>query len=167
MWGSRRRALCLLGALVSGLLSASWTGSAFTTAAASVRTAQTVQTASYRVKLEIGPAVKPEGMGATSGMPAMEEGKAVNHHLGVSIQNKSSGTAVMNVLPAVTITDEKAGTSRRLETLRCVPPNDHGAGPHFGNNLYLPDGKYTVTITVGNETAVFRGVVVKATGSGM
>jgi hypothetical protein len=155
-----------LGLIVILLLTASWSTVAFA-ASTKVSPAQTAQTASYRIKLQFGPVVKPEGMGAMSGMLSMDQGKPVNQHLGIIVQDKRSGAAAMNIFPEVKISDEKSGTSRGLGILRCMPPNDHGAGPHFGNNLYLPDGTYTVTVTVGKETAVFRGVVVKAAGSGM
>lgn len=153
MWGSREKLLFLLSLPIIVLPCVSWSTVEFTAAASSTPIVQTVQTATYRTKLEIGPVVQVMGMG--SGMLSMDQGKPVNHHLTVSIQDKRSGATLMNIIPTIKITDEKSGTSRNLQSLSCTPPNDHGAGPHFGNNLYLPNGKHTVTVTVGSETAMF------------
>lgn len=164
--GARVSWLCA-GFLAGVLFSLSWSASTFAGMAPDSGTRQTVRTATYLVTLEIGAVVRMEGMAAVPGMLSTDQGKPVNRHLAIFVRNRASGAMVMSILPSAKLTDEKSGTSRMLSIVRCTPPIDHGAGPHFGNNLFLPVGKYSFAVTLGNENAVFRSVLVKATGSGM
>ena len=46
----------------------------------------------------------------------------------------------------------------------CLLTNHRASEPHFGDNLYLRDGTYAVSVSVGEEAAVAEGVVVTASG---
>lgn len=118
------------------------------------------QTASYSIKIRTGPKVTM----AMSAMTTSDQGKPVNRHLEVHVFNKSNGAEVKDVVPAVRVTDQATGASRVLTNLMaCRTSNHRGTEPHFGDNVYLPDGRYTITVAVRLETAVFRDVVLKAT----
>ena len=101
-------------------------------------------------------------MGAT--MTAVDQGQPVNHHLEVHIFDKSSGIERKDLTPIVNIADQGPGESRELAVdphpsgeipfvTACLLANHRVTEPHFGDNLYLPDGRYIVTVTVGNEIA--------------
>ncbi len=119
----------------------------------------TAQTASYRIKIRMGPKVT---MAMTS-MTVTDQGNPVNRHLEVHIFNRSTGAEVQTVVPVVRVTNQTTGTSRQLTNLTACRVSRHlETEPHFGDNVYLPDGTYTITVVVGPETAVFRNLVLKA-----
>ena len=144
---------------------------------------QTQTTASYKIELDIGPAAMmltpDQAAGAASGevmvampgmpMPVMnttDQGQPVNHHLEVHISNLATGAMVTTPPPTVTITDSM-GMSRVLSNLMLM--YDVQMGPsdtHFGANVYLPDGTYTVEVMEGAETATFAAVMVSG-GAGL
>ena len=116
---------------------------------------QTIETASYVIRIWTGPEVTLAMEFPIMAM--MDQGQPVNHHLEVHIFDKSSGDEVLEVIPVVEITDQETGISRGLPTVTaCLEGNHREIAPHFGDNLYLPDGKYTVTVEVGDEIASFE-----------
>jgi hypothetical protein len=139
---------------------------------------QTQSTASYNVTLVIGPSetmLMPDAAkGATSGevmaampgmpmgdMPTTDAGHPVNHHLEVHLVNKSNGKVVTDTPPTINITDTKTGVSRAVSPVAAM----YGAtaGPsdwHFGGNVYLADGTYTVAVIIAGEAATFSNVAV-------
>lgn len=115
-------------------------------------TRQSAQTASYRIELLVGPVQMIMG----AGMSMTDQGQPVNHHLEIHIYDKASGAEVIGARPEVRIENVFNGTLREFTDVReCLPPNDHGAGPHYGDNLYLADGEYLITIIIGGESADF------------
>jgi len=133
-------------------------------------------TASYTIVLGIGPVetmlMPDQAPGATSGevmapmpgmpMPTMmmtDHGQPVNHHLEVHIANKATGAVVMDQMPMITITDAM-GTSRALDSMAMYGVMEGVSDWHFGHNVYLPDGTYTISVQVGNEQTVFKGLAV-------
>ena len=138
------------------------------------------ESASYSITLEIGPVVtmltSDQGMrvmGRMTGMTFTDEGQAVNHHLEVHVVDKSSGARVADTIPTVNITDQATGVSRQFAAnvhssgevpylLACMTTNHRESERHFGDNLYLPDGKYTITVGLGNETAVSEDILVSS-----
>ena len=129
----------------------------------------TIQTASYRIKLRTGPELTQEMMlmEAEGAMTAVDRGQRVNHHLEVHIFDRSSGTEVKNLVPTVIITDRATGDSREFAAdlhssgeipyvTACLLTNHRVREPHFGDNLYLPDSECTVTVSVGDEKALFE-----------
>jgi hypothetical protein len=94
----------------------------------------------------------------------MDQGMAANHHLEVQISQAATGSVVMDVTPTIRLTDKLTGTSRDLPQVMgmygaTMDPSDF----HYGQNLFLSDGTYSVTVLVGpSDTAQFRDVVVMA-----
>ena len=138
---------------------------------------QTVSTTSYNVTLVIGPTetmVMPDAAkGATDGeimapmpgmsipeMATMDAGHPVNHHLEIHLVNKSDGKVVTDTAPTIAITNAK-GVSRAVSPIAAMygvtaGPNDW----HFGGNVYLAGGAYTITATIAGETATFANVLI-------
>jgi hypothetical protein len=101
--------------------------------------------------------------GAPPVMAVADDGWPVNHQVDVRIYNRATGDLVLEPVPRITIRNEATGAVRRLAPV--VAMQDLRLGPrdyHFGNNVYLPDGRYTVTVVLGEETAVFQHVPLKA-----
>ena len=120
----------------------------------------TVQTTSYAVKIRIGPEVS---MPAAT-MTVTDQGMPVNRHLEVHIFDKRTGVEVKDPIPTVNLTDQTTGTSRLLANITAWLLSRHrDREPHFGDNLYLTNGMYTITVVVGDETAVLKDVLLTAT----
>ena len=132
---------------------------------------QTQSTAHYKIVLAIGPVTTMLMPGQESGakegevmvhMPGMpmamgttDQGKPVNHHLEVHMYDKATGTVVTKIM----LTNQATGESRALASVVAMYDVKEGRKDlHFGSNLFLPDGKYTVRVVVGGETVVFKGV---------
>ena len=132
----------------------------------------------YKLTLTIGPvmpmlmpdqaagAMQGEVMVPMPGMPVpqmvtTDQGQPVNHHLEVAIADKTTGAVISNTLPAITIRNQTTGASRDLTAPAAM--YDVTKGPtdlHYGNNVYLPDGTYTIIVTVTGDTVAFRDVAV-------
>jgi hypothetical protein len=87
-----------------------------------------------------------------------DQSMAVNHRLDVQITRADTGAVVDDVNPTIRITDKTTGESRDL-------PEVMGAGMstdfHYGQNVWLPDGTYHVTVLVNpGDTAMFRDITV-------
>lgn len=118
---------------------------------------QTTQTASYRVKVRTGPMVALAVMGQEATMTLVDQGQPVNRHLEVYIFDRTSGAEVKTTVPRVKISQQTTKLSRGLLNVEaCLLANHRITDPHFGDNLYLPDGKYTITVSVANESASFE-----------
>lgn len=146
---------------------------------------QTQTTASYSVELDIVPAMQMASSDQAQGaaapmvmvpMPGMamsgmsmgsmpmtmattDDGQPVNHHLGVHIHDAVTGALVSTVMPNISITNEGTGETRTLDDVVAMYGMPAGQSDlHFGNNVYLPDGTYTITVGVGQESALFSHV---------
>jgi hypothetical protein len=134
------------------------------------------RTPNYTLVLGIGPAetmVSPmdamHGMAGevavTGGsMTTMDQGMAANHHVEVQITQAASGSVVMDVTPTIRITDKLSGISRDLPQVMGMYGSTMGPSDfHYGQNVFLPDGTYAVTVLLGPaDSAQFRDVVVIA-----
>jgi hypothetical protein len=111
-------------------------------------------------------ATEGEAMVHMPGMPMpmmsmTDQGKAVNHHLEVHLFDQATGAVVTKALPKITITSQRTGESRSLAPTALMYDVKEGQKDlHFGSNLFLPAGKYTVLIVVEDETALFKDVTV-------
>jgi hypothetical protein len=94
----------------------------------------------------------------------MDQGMAANHHIGVHIALGDSSTVVTDVMPSIRITDKSTGVTRDLTALMGLYDSAMGAAAfHYGQNMFLADGTYLITVEVSpDETAQFRDVVVTA-----
>jgi hypothetical protein len=104
-----------------------------------------------------GQMVMPPGMAGMADMSNMA-GMSIPpewHHLEVHAFSKKTGDVVKSLTPAVSVTSHSTGlvTPVPLTTMQGVI---EGAGDfHYGNNVDLPPGLYTVTVVIGGETAAF------------
>lgn len=143
-------------------------------------------TASYTVALSIGPVATmltpDQAAGAHAGevivpmpgmaMPSMDtmmldNGMMANRHLEVHFTSTASGQPVTDMVPAVSITSEPGGSTRTLDNVMAMYDVATGMSDlHFGQNVYLPDGTYTITVTLNGETATFAHLTVGGMSTG-
>lgn len=141
---------------------------------------QTTTTDHYKVTLTLGPLANmlmpDQAAGAKEGevmlamggmaMPSMsttDDGHPVNHHLEIHAYDKITSVLITDTVPTITITDQAAGKSRQVSPVAAMYDVKVGqSDTHFGNNVYLSDGKYTVSAVLGKETATFSDVTVGA-----
>jgi hypothetical protein len=98
--------------------------------------------------------------------PMADQGMAVNHRLDVRIMRADSGATVDDVTPTIRITDKATGESRDLPQV--VGMAGMSSDFHYGQNVWLPDGTYQVTVFVNpTDTALFRDVMVIDHSMGM
>ena len=184
MGAPRARLILLIGplALAAFGLACSKSETTVTPATSTQGVERSIETPSYNIKLQIGPVAtmltSEQGqtvMGQMTGMTFTDQGQPVNHHLEVHILDKSSGARAIDVIPTVRIADQATGISQELAAnvhasgevpyvLACMTTKHRETDRHFGDNLYLPDGEYTITVGVGQETAVSENIVVKSAG---
>jgi 5-hydroxyisourate hydrolase-like protein (transthyretin family) len=94
-------------------------------------------------------------------MATTDNGQPVNHHLEVHVTSKSTGSPAANIQPQISITDDATGQTRALASVMSMYDIQVGQSDlHYGNNVYLPDGGYTVTVVVGSDMAQFSQVMV-------
>jgi hypothetical protein len=110
------------------------------------------------------PMAGPESsMGSSSGMASdmADQGMAVNHHLEVHITNNSTGAVVNDVSPVIRIRDKSTGVSRDLSDVMAIYSAQMGPSDfHYGQNVWLPDGQYDITVMLGTQSALFQDVMV-------
>jgi hypothetical protein len=89
---------------------------------------------------------------------------AVNHALDVHITVGDTDMIVSNVTPTIRITDKTTGASRDLPNVMAMHDMAMSASDlHYGQNVFLPDGTYLVSVLVApGDTAEFRDVMVMA-----
>jgi hypothetical protein len=114
------------------------------------------RTTNYTLGLAIGPV-------DTMMADHSDAGMAPNHHVEVHIAHADSGAMVMDVSPIVRITDKSTGVTRELPQVMGMSEAMHPSDFHYGQNVFVPEGTYLVTVMVGpSDTAMFRDVVVAA-----
>jgi len=145
-------------------------------------TTRVERTPSFDVVLTIGPAqeMSPASMppSATTDMSmghdmsmgdqAMDmqphqadQGMAVNHWLDVRVTQPGSGVALADVMPTVRIVDKSTGEARDLPDIMGMSGAMPASDVHYGQNVFLPDGTYQISVLLGpTDTAQFRDVVV-------
>jgi 5-hydroxyisourate hydrolase-like protein (transthyretin family) len=107
------------------------------------------------------PMMSSDESGMMPMMATTDNGQPVNHDLEVHVLDKATGAPVEDAEPQITITDESSGQSRTLADVAAMYDVQRGMSDlHFGNNVFLPDGTYTVTVTLVQETATFQHVAV-------
>ena len=99
-------------------------------------------------------------------MSSMDRRQTVNRHLEVHIFDKISGDKLTDLVPSVRLTHQETGASRELADVQetgtalgvsfvtaCLLSKHRAVEPHFGDNIYLQKGTYTVIIGISKETA--------------
>ncbi len=107
-------------------------------------------------------AVSGQNVGMMS--DTMDQGMAANHLVEVRITQGDSSMVVSDVTPTIRVTDKATGESRDLPHVMGMYGSTMGpADFHYGQNVWLPEGTYLVTVLVGpDDTALFRDVLVEA-----
>jgi len=127
----------------------------------------TQTTASYRVELDIQPAMMMLTSGTDDGMIGMtatDGGQTANHFFQVRIANTAAGAPADTSL-SIAIANDMTGEMRNLSSMMSMnammSATQMGMEElQFANNVYLPDGSYTITVMVGTEAAQFNHVMV-------
>jgi hypothetical protein len=77
------------------------------------------------------------------------------HHLEVHIFDKATGNVVKTASPVLTVKSDTTGQSQLVPIVVMQGIVEGPSDYHFGNNVDLPKGEYTVTVVIGSETASF------------
>jgi hypothetical protein len=90
-----------------------------------------------------------------------DEGMAVNHWLDVHVTQGGSGAIVNDLTPTIRIVDKSTGEARDVPAVMGMAGGMNASDFHYGQNVFLPDGTYQITVLLGpDDTAQFRDVVV-------
>jgi hypothetical protein len=136
----------------------------------------TQTTTSYAVQLDIGPVetiMAPNQAGnaktgdVMSTMPEVthdtiiDEKLPVNHSFELHIMNKATGAPITGTKVEVMLKDWANGRTYLPDDIVREYDVDQGVKDmHYGRNIYLPAGHYTVNLMVGQERVSFRDVQV-------
>jgi hypothetical protein len=77
------------------------------------------------------------------------------HHLEVHIFDKKTGNVVKTVTPVLTVTNDATGKTQQVPIVVMQGIVEGPSDYHYGNNVDMPKGNYTVTVVIGSETANF------------
>ena len=138
------------------------------TAKLSTTLKQNATTQDYHVTLQLGPPAQMLSMNQTITATAgevMVNGQMSNttpmnmtdtYHLEVHVYNITSGAVVTNQNVSIQIVNH---TTNQTLTIPVIVMYDMKIGPsdtHFGNNITLTPGSYTIIVNVASETAKFN-----------
>ena len=103
-------------------------------------------------------------MGETDAMmqpqPA-DQGMPVNHWIDVRVTQAGSGAVVSDVTPTIRVVDKSTGEARDLPGIMGMAGGMNAADFHYGQNVFLPEGTYQITVLLGPaDTALYRDVTV-------
>jgi hypothetical protein len=127
----------------------------------------------YRLTLVVGPleqmwtmaqmqAKHPKtGEVMISGSMAMGgmNGPMPNHHLELHVYQKTTGKVVSNVMVSITIYSAKGMLVEKVPISVMQGIKEGPANRHYGNNVSLKDGSYSVQVQVGMAKATFKIVI--------
>jgi hypothetical protein len=77
------------------------------------------------------------------------------HHLEVHIFDRKTGNVVKTVTPVITVTNKTTGQSQPIPLVVMQGIVEGPGDYHYGNNVDLSKGQYTVTVVIESETANF------------
>ncbi|HUA07925.1 MAG TPA: hypothetical protein VMA98_01540 [Candidatus Acidoferrales bacterium] len=83
----------------------------------------------------------------------MDDPSHPNHHLIVHVFDKTTGKAITNANVAIRYSSGGAAHSLPIVEMQAIGKGAQST--HYGNNLYLPDGNYTITVTVDGNASTF------------
>ena len=90
-----------------------------------------------------------------------DQGMAVNHWIDVHVTQSGSGAVVSDVTPTIRIVDKSTGEARDLPSVIGMSGGMNPTDFHYGQNVFLPDGTYQISVLLGPaDTAQFRDVSV-------
>jgi len=101
--------------------------------------------------------------GAQATATSMGDANA-NHHVEAHIWD-ASGAVVSNIVPTITVMNQATGATWTMDQMMGMYDIQVGTSDlHFGNNIHLDDGTYTISVMIGSETATFSNVAVSSGG---
>ena len=128
---------------------------------------QEANTTSYKLQMHLGEPEKmmtaQEAKGATSG-EVMVSGEmasgmgtmAPNYHLEVAVSDIKSGAVITDKSVSIELTNDATKEKTPLQVATMYGVDKGPIEMHFGNNVALTPGAYTVKISVAGETAEFK-----------
>ena len=94
--------------------------------------------------------------GGTMTMPADTTNVSPDwHHLEVHIFDRKTGNVVKTANPVLTVKSDATGQTQQVPIVVMQGIVEGPSDYHYGNNVDLPKGAYTVTVVIGSETASF------------
>jgi len=91
-----------------------------------------------------------------SGETAMTtSGMSPNHHLEVQINDARNGNLITDKTVSIQITNDATMEVQNVPIAVMYGVAEGPSDTHYGNNVTLMPGKYTVLVTVAGETATF------------
>jgi hypothetical protein len=128
----------------------------------------------YRITLQIGPAemmsTHPKGNSGErmlsgmmascsmpdSGMGGMSMGsKTCNRHIEVRVDNRRTGKVVSNAHVQIRLINQRTLSVITVPIMTMVGARQGIADLHYGNNIYGPNGAYTVVTRINGTSASF------------
>ena len=94
------------------------------------------------------------GMGDLSNIASMDVPRGW-HHLEVHVFDRRTGDVIKNLAPTITVLNRSDGTAVEVPITTMQGVIEGPGDFHYGNNVDLPGGRYTVSVAVGGETADF------------
>jgi len=127
---------------------------------------QSATTATYALALAIGPSenmltpeeakTAKEGEVMVSGEKAMTmSGMEATQHLEVFVKDRKTGAPVSDQMVTIKVTNDATKEDTTVPVAAMYGLSGGVADMHFGNNVTLMPGNYTIVVTVGNEPATF------------
>ncbi len=137
------------------------------------------QTAHYRLMLQIGPQEKMYSkddaakmhptsgeimVGGTMAGGGMAMGGMASdtRHLEVHVYDKATEKVVAEAKCAITVTNDATKKSTIMDVAAMYGVKEGPSDWHYGNNVDMPAGAYTVTVVVNSEKAVFHVTILKS-----
>lgn len=77
------------------------------------------------------------------------------HHLEIHVFDKKTGNVVKTENPMLTVKNDSTGQTQQVPIVVMQGIVEGPGDYHYGNNVDLPKGEYTVTVVIGSETASF------------
>ncbi len=135
------------------------------------------QTVHYRLVLQIGPEEKMYSKaeaarthptsgevmvsGTMGGMP-MAGGMAMDmRHLEVHVYDRASGKVVTSAQCGITVTNDATKKSVVLPMAVMYGIKEGPSDWHYGNNVSMPPGPYTIAVVVNGERTIFHVTIPK------
>ena len=135
---------------------------------------QKAQTVHYRLVLQVGPTEKMYSkaeaakMHPTSGEVmaggAMSMAESMNmdmRHLEVQVISRATGKVVTTAKVSITVTNSATKKSTEVPVAAMYGVKEGPSDWHYGNNLAMPPGLYTVLVALNGEHAVFLVTIPK------
>jgi len=135
------------------------------------------QTQHYRLQLQIGPKeemfskAEADAKHPTSGevmvrgrMAEMHMGHSMamdERHLEVQVRSRATGKVVTDARCSITVTPDSGGKPMKVSVAAMYGVTEGPEDLHYGNNVSMPPGAYTIRVVVNGERATFHVTIPK------